>query len=73
VEEKQKRLKWSAKNNKQGLHFRSSSMGEMDPEMFKKIENNNNNNNNALNNLKRNLRDELHSMNMLHYESDEEY
>lgn len=71
VEEKQKRLKWSAKNIKPGMHFRSSSMGEIDPDMYNKK--NESNNSNALNNLKKNLRDELHSMTMLPNESDGEY
>lgn len=70
VEEKQKRLKWSSKNLKSGIHFRSSSMGEIDPEMYKKNENNNNN---VLSNLKKNLREELNSLVILPNDSDGEY
>lgn len=69
IEEKQKRLKWSSKNVKTGIHFRSSSMGEIDSEVYKKNENNNNN---AIHNLKKNLRDELNSMVMLPNDSEEE-
>ena len=70
MEEKQKRLKWSSKNVKPGMHFRSSSMGEIDPEMYKKNENNNNT---ALHDLKKNLRDELNSMAMPSNDSDGEF
>jgi hypothetical protein len=70
VDEKQKRLKWSSKNLKSGIHFRSSSMGEIGHEMYKKNENNNNN---VLSNLKKNLREELNSLVMLPNDSDGEY
>ncbi len=76
VEEKQKRLQWNSKNNninnnKTGNHFRSSSMEDLNSYLYKKYENPNNNFD--LNNLKKNLRDELQNMDMAYNDSENEF
>lgn len=49
-------------------HFRSSSMEDLNAEIYKKQESNN-----ALSSLKKNLREELNSMVMMPQDSEEEY
>jgi hypothetical protein len=69
VNEKQKRLNWNIKNNlKTNNHFRSSSMEELNAEVYKKQESSN-----ALISLKKNLRDELSSIVMMPQDSEGEY
>lgn len=62
LDEKQKRLQWNAKNKNPGTtkHLRSASMELISSEAYLK----GGDQSSALNNLKKNLRDELFSMNM---------
>lgn len=71
VEDKQKRLKWKLKNinyNKTGNQFRSSSMDDLNSELYKKYENSYN-----INNLKKSLRDELRNMGRVYDDSENEF
>ena len=70
TEDKQKRLNWNTRNqSKSGsTQFRSSSMEDINSEAYLK-----NDNQNDLLNMKKNLRDELHSMTMLPESEEEEF
>ena len=70
TEDKQKRLNWNTRNQyKSGsTQFRSSSMEDINSEAYLK-----NDNQNDLLNMKKNLRDELHSMTMLPESEEEEF
>lgn len=72
TEDKQKRLHWNTRSQyKSGsTQFRSSSMEDINPEAYLK---NDNQNQNDLLNMKKNLRDELHSMTMLPESEEEEF